>query len=327
MTVERIPGWLDIENLPHQMKTLRRALYASTNGAGGVTRPLDLRVTTIGNGGNGVTVNGGSAVIPSNYPGGLGESYTFTNTGSQNVSVRSTTTAPRSDMIIARIDDPQMAGQSATAQDGYQYARLDVIEGVASGATEIQTDYPAIPLARIDLPVNANLVLKNMIHDVRRVANPLRETQIVTVNPGGDNTHGVRFAPKGALYRAVASTVVQVPTWATKVVVEANMNGVRFGLYSGILVAGVCVFATDNWNNGNIARQYLSENGILTQEAESNSWNLRQSVYMAGKLDVSAMRGKQIHIGMAGVLSTGGEVALDYQTAGTIKWTWLGEAA
>ncbi|MFG3715807.1 hypothetical protein [Micromonospora sp. NPDC047730] len=135
----------------------------------------------------------------------------------------------RSDLIVARVEDPFMPGEPwqtpADVKVGpYVYVR--VIAGVPAGTTSVAAlnlGYSAIALGRVDLPANTGTVTQAMIVDLRRVANPRRERLVITVNPGQryDLTATTFTGPW-----TNASGSVEVPPWAAKAIIRTSIGGV-----------------------------------------------------------------------------------------------------
>ena len=100
------------------------------------------------------------------------------NRGSVRCSPRRITTGSsggRSDLVVARITDPQYEGQPPADPDDFDYAYVDIIQGVSSStrsARDLNLSYPAIALARIDLPASTGTVQASHITDLRELAQP-----------------------------------------------------------------------------------------------------------------------------------------------------------
>lgn len=329
MVMQNVPWAIEASEVYHSGDVARSLAFFSAP-VHGVGLPGDLKVTPVSPAGLAVQVAGGTVAVPSTYAGHESETYIAKNVGVERMELAPTGAQGRRDLIVVEIRDPQYGttpeGDDPTRR---QYSRITVVQAGPAGLTPesvLKRANPTVLLAEVNLPANCQAVTGSMIRSLRRVARPLVESGVVQSNPSGSSTGGTKFAPKGSAPQSLTHTPVTVPGWATTCIVEVTMNGVRFGLTSGVLVAGVRVYATDNFNNGRPPLGHQSENGIVTQEAASNNWNLRQTVAMSGKLDVSKWQGRTITIGMTGLMSTGGEVAVDYQSAGTIKYTFQGEA-
>ena len=314
MVMQAVPWAVQGDGVYHSAAVARTATYAATSGAQGVVRPTDLKVTA--NGSFNVTVAGGAAVIVSTYAGAAGQSYVAQNVANATVEVPAPGGGARTDLVIIRIDDPEYGGQGTG-----DFARLELVQGVGAKATTAPVSYPHVVLARLNVPAGSGGVTAGMVTDLRTVAVPLEETGLVVSTPRDQ----MPFGAAGTSYKAVTWTSAKVPDWASEAIVEIAMNGVCIEVTASRMVAGVRVFATRDKDN--LRGADMSENGIIIHErSEWVNYNLRQSLYMAGTLDVSKFRGDTVTLGLAGLVTSGGNVKLDYQSAGTIKWTFRGTA-
>jgi hypothetical protein len=89
----------------------RQQLQSATLAAQGIVNPGDLKVTAFGTPGAGVNIAGGACVIVGAEAANQG-SYYGVNIGTDTVSVAATGGTGRSDLIIARVEDPTVAGVS-----------------------------------------------------------------------------------------------------------------------------------------------------------------------------------------------------------------------
>jgi len=157
----------------HSAEAARQLAYAVTGGAAGVAAAGDLEITQLPVAGTSVRAASGGAVIPNLYPGGSQQSYTVRAASTTDVSVTATGSgAGRVDLVIARIDDPHYGGTIPADVTVGPYDRLDIIQNVAAGSTDIPAGlaYPAIALARLDIPASTATITTSMITDLRKVA-------------------------------------------------------------------------------------------------------------------------------------------------------------
>ena len=90
----------------------------------------------------------------------------------------------RNDLIVARIDDPTYQGGSFDPAT-FEAARFEVISGVPSDQKDVSglgLSYPAIPLARLNVPPSTGTITAAMITDLRKVALPRVERHLFTHN-------------------------------------------------------------------------------------------------------------------------------------------------
>jgi len=192
----------------HSAETARQLVYAATGGAAGVAAAGDLKITQLPVAGTSVRAASGGAVIPSLYPGASQQSYTVRAASTTDVSVTATGSgAGRVDLVIARIDDPQYGGTIPADVTVGPYVRLDIIQNVAAGSTDIPAGltYPAIALARLDIPASTATITTSMITPLAVVANPAPMPQASRRYDGTAATYSL----------PTANVTVPVTTWST----------------------------------------------------------------------------------------------------------------
>lgn len=273
-----------------------------------------------------VYVAPGAVNIVSTYPGHTGrESYVAVNDASgEKVNIPPTAGSPRRDLLVVEIEDTKYATPSDGLDDvaAYQYARFRLVQGVSKDQVDARLRNPHYVIAAIDQPANNQTITSNMIRQLQKPARSLRLTDLTVTKP----TYDIDFPEMNTRYKSVTHVGVYVPNWACSCIVEINLSGVKIGLYRGVLKAGTRAFLTDRFGDGHIPAEHMGENSIIVQEAIQGpmSWNQRQTHFVADRFDVRKFRNKNCMVGMAGLMSSGGKVTLDYQTIGTIKWTFIG---
>lgn len=230
MAMERVP-YLVGGGFEHSAEVMRSALAASTSGAEGIVTPGDFKVTPLAVPGTSVVVAPGNALIRNSYQGGAAQSYAVRAPSQTEFPIVATGSAGgRTDLVVARIDDPTYAG-SGFDPATFEAAKLEVIRGVPAAtrtAAELGLSYPAIALARITLPASTGTVTAGMITDLRVMALPRKERQLY-VHPlvAGDGTKVLTTtAVEGMYWPNVTSWRVDVPSWAQRVRVIGQIGGV-----------------------------------------------------------------------------------------------------
>lgn len=234
MAVENIP-WV-IKGGKHSEFAARRVLFHATGGAEGVSSIGDMRVLQQSVAAGSVKVTPGSCVMVNRYPGALNESYDGRNASDTTVTIAANGSgSTRYDLVIARVDDWNYAGQQATPgtlpTDTVPAFKLAVIQGVASTtkkASQLNLGYPAIALARIAIPAATSAITQAMITDLREKAVPQRRRVLNTralVIGEADSLDATGVA--GEQWPNVAGWTVEVPEWATRVRMVASWNGVK----------------------------------------------------------------------------------------------------
>ena len=215
----------------HSPEVARMMLFAATGGAEGVVLPEDLRVTALDVPGGAVKVLPGGALVRNRATGGDSQTYGGRLPTQDVVEVAATGSAGgRSSMVIARVEDPNMAGETWDDADDptigpYIFTRI--IPNVPPAAKRLQ-DVPGysgqsgIAVARIDQPASTGTITNAMIVDLRTVAIP-RSTRSLDLQVGtaaqlNSATAEVSF-PQNTL-------PVSIPEWATRLTGYMTANGV-----------------------------------------------------------------------------------------------------
>ena len=214
----------------------RLLAYASTSGAEGIVEPKDLKVTATPTPGENVRVAPGAALVRNRYAGGGQQTYVARNRESHNKKVTKTgSSSGRSDLVIVKIHDPQYGGTVPANPVTFQYVTTEIIETVPAGTTSVdqipdRVDYPALALARIDIPVNTQTITDAMIVNVRKVARPRQYRRLFAFNLEGDAIHALTSTNAGGQFWPQFPEPiwwVDVPEWATHAQLVATWGGVR----------------------------------------------------------------------------------------------------
>ena len=309
------PWFIGMEGVLHSAEVARTLAYAACGGNGGVVSVQDLKITPLSTPGAGVRYGTGAAMLINGYPGGQLQAYTGRKDSSGILTIANATSAKRSDMVIARIYDPQYgsySGWNPSSPNDFQFFRIEVVQGVPENAVDLPgATYPYVPLARIDLPSGSTAVTQAMIVDLRRKINPLRKEIIRVMAPDRDwnmSKTGYVYWP---LYSG-SNVYIDVPKWATKMIVEVNFSGIE------ISTAGNAAGITGKLNN-TVADMHHTT--IHTNVAG------RVSHVHVSQFDIPASyRGTNCVFGTMGYQTLGtGDIQADYQTSVVLKFTFLEE--
>jgi hypothetical protein len=227
MSWDSVP-WFVGGGAEHSPEVARLLAYAATGGAEGIVVPGDLKVVPLAVPGGSVTVSSGAALILNRATGGTAQTYVARNPSADTVGIAPTGSAGgRSDLIVAQIEDPFMAGepwQAPANPKAGPYVFTRVIPNVPAGTTRLQdvpgyTGRSAVTLARVDLPASTGTVTAAMITDLRALARPRQSSET--------------YADLGASRSTLSSTSyttfpayrpgVPVPTWATHMRVDVTI--------------------------------------------------------------------------------------------------------
>lgn len=274
----------------------RRALYASAR-SGGIVQKDDLKVSALSTAGIGIQISEGVGTVLNDYQDDPNEVYVVSNPGGHTVpssQMPASSPAARSFIVAVVIGDPDFsqAGHPwmpSTIPDEqrstFQYVRVTLIE-VAAGATKLDVSYPALVLARLDIPANTTTITAGMVKDLRKLAQP-RQSQEMFVSPAGTYTNA---SPKYAASTAYAdwgasggyAPSVEVPSWAARAIMVVSINGVV--LPDSTVTVG-----------GSVRAQLGSVVGASTSiDFPARVGAMRDNLQCAGTYDVSALAGTSV---------------------------------
>lgn len=219
----------------------RRSLYASTSGEDGIVNVNALQVLPLSTPGVGVRITPGTAIITNGYQGVLSarnETYTVSNPGEHvipSIEMPASNPSPKSYILAVVIGDPEfsqaghpwmlVSDPPAGEEETFQYVRPTLIE-VTAGATKLNVPYPALPLARIDIPASTTTITAGMITNLRKVALPRNREAIKYVFGSPDNLLG--GSTPVLTYETWPSTAhwdIDVPDWATVAKIQSFIYG------------------------------------------------------------------------------------------------------
>jgi hypothetical protein len=212
-----------VDGNPESGNFLRLMLQSSTGGAQGIIGAQDLLVgPTTPTATAGILIQGGAMLIAGAETPYQGTYYGY-NVGVDNsLSIAATGGSARSDMIVARAEDPTWSGSPWGNPASGQIIFPRVISNVSPGATAVPGGYSAIPLARIDMPATTSTVQASYIHDLRNVAQPQRILQVIGAQDTVTRNWTVGTA--GVLWPPAANWQVAIPSWATIMQMNWEIN-------------------------------------------------------------------------------------------------------
>ncbi|GAA5071054.1 hypothetical protein [Streptomyces similanensis] len=221
-----------VEGTTASEETLRLIVDAAVGGGEGVIGPADLLVTALDVPGAAVQVGPGAMVAKRRGAlGGGSQSYAARMPTPQQEDVAPTTVeGPRSDLVIARIEDPYGGETWPEPEDPAvgPYVWTRIISDVPAGTTsirEIAPDSTAVTLARIDLPAGTSTVTAAMVTDLRQIARPRSHTSRRYL-PGWSAPDDVGpVTDEWEVFPIGATWTDKVPDWATHVTLHAHITG------------------------------------------------------------------------------------------------------
>lgn len=231
MAMERVP-YLVGGGFEHSAEVMRAMLAAATSGAEGIVTPGDFKVQPLAVPGTSVRVAPGNGLVRNSYGGGQAQTYACRAGSQTEVPIAATGSSGwRNDLIVARIDDPTYQGGSFDPAT-FEAARFEVISGVPSDQKDVSglgLSYPAIPLARLNVPPSTGTITAAMITDLRSVALPRLQRHLFTHNLSNEETDAINPPVGDEMGEAWPNVFWEfsIPTWATRVRVRALLGGVR----------------------------------------------------------------------------------------------------
>jgi hypothetical protein len=193
---------------------LRLMLQSSSQGAQGVIGALDLVVgPTTPTATAGIVIQPGAMLILGVETPYQGTYYAYNVGTDTTLSIAATGGSARSDMIVARVEDPTWSGTPWGGPASGQIVFPRVISGVSSSATTMPGGQSGIPLARIDMPASTSTVQAAYIHDLRNVAQPQRLMQVIGAQD--TTTRNWTVGTAGVIWPPAATWSVFIPSWAT----------------------------------------------------------------------------------------------------------------
>ena len=237
MAMEQVPYLLG-GGFEHSEKVMRAALSAATSGAEGIVNAGDFKVKATSVPGTNITVDPGTALLRNTNE--QGQTYACRANESTEIPVQATgSSGARTDMVIARIDDPMYGvGEGNFDPETWEGAKFEIIRGVPANvwqARQLNLSYPAIALARLSIPASTGTITPSMITDLRKVALPRKERSLFvhprTVADGDSELRSTSetgmYWPEGITWR------VDVPDWAQRVRVVGQLGGIMMRAAGG----------------------------------------------------------------------------------------------
>lgn len=203
----------------------RVAHGTATSGRQGVRGPGDLQVKAQSTPNGTVLINHGSCTVRNVAPYER-ESYAVENSTETTLSIPQTGSSPRNDLVVMRISDPTVAGTPFFGQTITDVANLFVISGVANNATAVSSSlgYPALPLARINIPANTSAITNAMITNLTELANPRTEQFTKMWGFGPTTPEEQLTSTTGEIFFKYHQFMVDIPYWATYLNATVAMN-------------------------------------------------------------------------------------------------------
>lgn len=232
--------WLVGGGAEHSPEVARQLAYAATGGYEGVSGSGDLKVTALGTPGASVSLARGVVVVNNRYTSGTQESYIARMATPETVAIAATGASARTDLIAVQVIDPFAAGSTHTNPVDPRvgpYVRTIVVSNVSSSVKRLQdvagyATATGVALAKVTIPASTSAITNAMITDLRDMANQRTQTLLYqAASTGAGKVSGSYVSPDPltsstyVTWPNVASWSVDVPEWATRVVLTVQVLG------------------------------------------------------------------------------------------------------
>lgn len=226
-----------IDGAEHPASLLRLAAYAFTSGAEGVVSPEDLKVQQLGVAGTQVRMNAGAAEFVNRSSGAGKETYIVQAPGESRLDVapNNSTTTTRYDLVCVRVEDPEFALPSGVtgppddeAAVNWQYVRPFIRQNVPANTrrwSQIAEAYSAYACALLVIPPSTGTITDEMIVDLRKVARPHIEPNVLRFSYAAGASHDLISVPWQSWPNQMAGNI-EIPEWASELQVEATLGGI-----------------------------------------------------------------------------------------------------
>lgn len=219
----------------------RLAEYVATGGAEGIVDKTDFKVTPTSPLTRGITISAGGGLIRNRYQGSeVNQTYAVSNSGDHTISSGSMPAVSASaqeflvlvtvgDEEFSQVGHPWMTGSPIETPDTFQYVRPIVYGPVSAGATvaSLNLSFPALAIARLNIPANATNITAEMITDLRTLARPRSQTIVRRIISGGPVFPNNSGEAASALRPLLNWVPVQIPDWANVAKVFGTIDGVK----------------------------------------------------------------------------------------------------
>ncbi|GGW95312.1 hypothetical protein [Streptomyces noursei] len=232
MAWDSVP-WFTEGGAEHSSEVARLLAYAAFGGAEGVVGSADLGVRALSSPAAAVQIRTGACAIINRAAGAEYQAYAARLPTADQVPIAATGVSARSDLIVARIENPYSYGETWPNPSDPKvgpYVHTRVISGVPKTTTSVRQVRPsdsAVALARIDIPANTSSITQAMITDLRSMVSPRRARKLFTSFPESESTL-TSSDDKWHNWPGAARWNVSVPPWATEVNLVTTFAGFKF---------------------------------------------------------------------------------------------------
>ncbi len=265
----------------HSVNVARLLTYIGSSGREGVIEPTDLEVLARVTPSGSIRVMPGACAVLNRGQGVTHEAYAGRNPTEEIVNIAPTTSEERTDLIVARIENPFQTGEpwtqptpAAVEAGTAQFVRSALIANVDKTKSARQIldplGYSAIPLAMVTLPPSTSTVQQIHVTDLRSLLDAQQSDPLMVV-ANGPTTPQLLTATTYSSWPQDVSTQVTIPSWANRVNMKALVGGIRFGATGNNGGAG--------WNTKGTLRVVLgSGDSIIASQPTNYDFSVDASV-------------------------------------------------
>lgn len=286
------PAWaVDGGRVPASVA--RMLAWAATNGSNGVVQATDLAVTALPVPDGAVNVAPGGALMVNRF-GGLAQAQTYVtaNDATVQVTIPATSSTPRTDYLILRVDDWHFdSSQQPENPLDAPYCSLQRVTSLTGIA------YPHVALAKITIPASTGTITPAMITDLRQVANP-RTQRVLRVNAMiTSESEVLRSKTQEYFPNAGGAQVITIPTWATRVKIRSDWMATLMpsGDCRGRLWVSFGDWNGTTWGDSTTRTQDFLFDNAKRADPSRASWQVVDELRIPSKL-----RGRDVHFQMWG---------------------------
>lgn len=224
-----VPWMIGGGDAKHSANIGRVLAYAATSGSEGVIAPGDLKVSPSSGAADAkVHIATGACAIRNRYGNARSETYIARGIDVSDLTIGSTGSSGRSDLIVAHVQDPQYGAAAPADLANGPYIVPEVIPGVPATtkrAADLGLSEPMYELARIDIPPNTTAITAGMIVNLRKLVLPRTKNDVYMTGM----TVTIDTPPEGSNYVewAIFPKNIDIPYWATNVYVVSTLAGIQ----------------------------------------------------------------------------------------------------
>lgn len=315
----------------HRGELLRVLAFAATAGSEGIVTTTDCKVHQLATPGPQIEIDAGALLIRNRSANVRNQTYIANGRTPTQLDVTQTGGSARQDLVVVRIEDPQYGsgfpkppvGQEAD----WQYVKPFIIQGVPAGTTSaaaLNLGYPAVALARLEIPAGTSVITNAMVRDLRQVAQPRRQRFVKSWRMPDGQAAKLDAAGPMILFPQMQLPVF-CPEWASQVKMIVNVGNMAQG---GQKITGG-MRAEYGWNLPGNPYVFTEVSGIHYVVPPDISWSIsRNTTIIAGECALPAnFRGKTHYVRIGtqinGGIEGGGSIAVDEWTTVTVDMEFV----